>query len=109
MARSNYAAQTARRSDESSEGRPSGGGYSPLDFKPVDGSRKSLPLPPPRLSNENRFRSEPALVSKEKLPILPVSQLSSMNRSTELWSVTVWSTKLDFAKGEITRSGWRGP
>ena len=36
-------------------------------------------------------------------------QLSSMNWLIEAWLVSVWSTKLDFAQGEMTSSGSRGP
>ena len=36
-------------------------------------------------------------------------QLSSMNRMIDDWSVSVWSTKLALANGEITSSGRRGP
>lgn len=37
------------------------------------------------------------------------AQLISMKRMIEVWSVTVWSTKFGFAKGEATRNGRRGP
>jgi hypothetical protein len=43
------------------------------------------------------FSIVPAFASKEESPIRPVCQLSSMKRSTEDWSVVVWSTKFDFA------------
>jgi hypothetical protein len=32
-----------------------------------------------------------------------------MNRITELWSVTVWSTQFRLAHGEITSKGNLGP
>src|SRR5258708_2441417 len=61
-------------------------GGSPSAFWPVVGSRKSLFGPPSSAapSKENRFKREPALVSKEKFPMRPVCQLSSMKRRIEL-------------------------
>src|SRR5215469_11950121 len=42
----------------------------------------------------------PARVSNDPPPIrCPLSQLSSINRITEDWSVTVWSTKFGLANG----------
>src|SRR5712664_3003863 len=47
---------------------------------------------------------------ESKLPEMVGSpQLSSMNLVIEAWLVTMLSTKLDFAQGEMTRSGRRGP
>src|SRR5690348_519633 len=53
--------------------------------------------------------SDPALASNDASPIRPVFQLSSMNRVIEDWSVVALSTKFDFANGETTSSGSRGP
>jgi len=36
-------------------------------------------------------------------------QLSSTNLVIDAWLVSVWSTKLVFAHGEMTSSGCRGP
>lgn len=61
-------------------------------------------------SKSNMFAIEFAMVSNEPLPIRsPFSQLSSTKRMTEVWSVSVWSTKFCLAQGEMTISGWRGP
>jgi hypothetical protein len=58
-------------------------------FSPVLGFRKSTPL----LLNRRKLNicvSEFAMVSKDPWPMrTPPSQLSSMKRMTELWSVTV--------------------
>src|SRR5262249_30029348 len=81
-------------------------GFQPVGW-PVVGSRISLSSGP--LVKSSRFKSEPACASNEWSPILPVCQLSSMKRRIDDWSVTVWSTKLCFAKGEITSNGRRGP
>src|SRR5215470_5337882 len=52
----------------------------------------------------------PAIASNEPWPMrCPPSQLSSMNRKTEDWSVMEWSTKFTRAQGETTSNGWRGP
>src|ERR1035437_1860811 len=81
--------------------------------RPVLGSRNSLaPAPlwvPPESEKENRLFRLPAFASKEKLPMRPVLQLSSMKRRIDDWSVVVWSTKLAFAYGETTTRGRRGP
>src|ERR1700691_3702904 len=78
-------------------------------FSPVLGSRMSVPLLRIFLKL-NMLVIEPAIASNEPPPILcPPSQLSSMKRITELWSVTVWSTKFFLAHGEITRNGSLGP
>jgi hypothetical protein len=55
-------------------------------FIPVTGSRKSLFSPPtgPAGAKRNMFSIDPAFSSNEKLPIRPVSQLSSMKRSTDV-------------------------
>src|SRR5579872_5375043 len=53
--------------------------------------------------------SEPDLTSKDPLPILPRFQLFSMNLMIEVWSVRTSKIKFFLAKGEITRSGSRGP
>lgn len=45
----------------------------------------------------------------EPLPIRPRLQLSSMKRRIDNWSVTRWSMKSCFAKGEMTSKGSRGP
>jgi hypothetical protein len=78
-------------------------------FSPVLGFRKSTPL----LLNRRKLNicvSEFAMVSKEPWPMrTPPSQLSSMKRIAELWSVTVWSTKFRLAHGEITSKGNLGP
>src|SRR5664280_7292 len=81
---------------------------------PVAGSRKSFGCPCESAflwSSEKlkRLFRLPAFSSKEKLPVRPVFQLSSMKRRIEDWSVVVWSTKLAFAYGEMTTSGRRGP
>ena len=44
------------------------------------------------LAKSNMPASEPASASNESPPILPVPQLSSMNRRIDDWSVSVWST-----------------
>ena len=55
--------------------------------------------------------SGPAIVSNDPpgWTRWPASQFSSMNRSTELWSVSVWLTKLTVAKRETISSGTRVP
>src|ERR1700682_381953 len=80
---------------------------SPPTRSPVKGSRNSRPLWPWKL---NMWKREPACLSREFPPSLaPPSQLSSIKRVTEDWSVMEWSTKLNLAKDEITSKGWRGP
>jgi hypothetical protein len=66
-------------------GREADDFYLPV-FIPVTGSRNSLFSPPtgPTGANRNMFSIDPAFSSNEKLPIRPVSQLSSMKRSTEV-------------------------
>ena len=62
----------------------------------------------------NKFVIDPAMASKDWLPIRPTCQLSSMKRVIELWSATVWETKFSFANGvEVSssfccaaQSGW---
>src|SRR5262249_40444514 len=56
----------------------------------------------------NILFSGPASASDEPA-ILGRCQLSSANRTTEDRSVTVLSTTLCFAHGELTSSGWPGP
>ena len=64
----------------------------------------------PNLLEVEHVVIEPAMASNEPLPMrCPPSQLSSTKRITELWSVTLWSTKFFFAQGEITRKGSLGP
>src|SRR5215469_11292070 len=50
-----------------------------------------------------------AIESKEPTIRCPLSQLSSMNRRTDVWSVTEWSTKFRRAHGETSKNGLRGP
>jgi len=60
--------------------------------EPEPWSRYSLgALPVPVKSN--RPMMLPELASKEPAPMrVPPSQLSSMKRTTEVWSISVWST-----------------
>ncbi len=78
---------------------------------PVTGLRKSLARsssPTPRFLKSNMLFRLPEIESK--LPEMAGSpQLPSMNLVIEAWLVSVWSTKLDFAQGEMTSSGSRGP
>ena len=78
---------------------------------PVTGLRKSLPRPSsptPCFLKSNMLFRLPEIESK--LPEMAGSpQLPSMNLVIEAWLVSVWSTKLDFAQGEMTSSGSRGP
>src|SRR5580704_8184669 len=76
---------------------------------PVDGLRIRVPSLLIWLKL-NIWLMELAMPSKEPWPIrCPPSQLSSMKRMTEVWSVAVWSTKFSSAHGEITIKGCRGP
>src|SRR5579864_9727618 len=61
-------------------------GYLVPCLSPVMGSRKSLLGPPtgPFCVKVSMFIKDPAFWSKEKLPIRPVCQLSSMKRRIEL-------------------------
>src|ERR1019366_1052807 len=87
--------------------------YSPqsdgLCFSPVVGFKHRVPLVLSLLKS-NIWLMELAIASKEPLPIrCPPSQLSSMKWMTDVWSVTVRSTKFCFAYGEMTSNGSLGP
>ena len=70
-----------------------GGGRSAglgIGCRPVSGSRNSRPSW--RQLKSNIPVSGPARASNEPSPMRPSCQLSSMNRMTDVWSVSVWST-----------------
>src|SRR6266568_5034553 len=75
---------------------------------PVAGSRMTLPALGPPLKSNMLF-NVPAIASVEPFPIRPRSQLSSMTRKIEDWSVIESSMKFCFAQGETTSRGNRGP
>src|SRR5258708_30982408 len=60
------------------------------------------------LKSNIRFR-EPAEVSAAPLPMAGRFQFSSMNFTTELWSLSELATKSGLAYREMTSSGSRGP
>src|ERR1700730_11914978 len=52
----------------------------------------------------------PAMLVKEPRPVdWPPSQLSSMNFTTDDWSVTLWLAGFFGGYGELTTGGSRGP
>lgn len=75
---------------------------------PLAGSSRNRPSPWPWSRKSNIAFRLPATASM--LPgMRGRPQLSSTNRMIEDWSVSVWSTALRLAQGEITRNGCRGP
>jgi len=78
-------------------------------FRPVFVSRKIVGPGLLRLKS-NMLRSDLAIASIDPLPSrLPLSQRFSMYLITDVWSVTLCSTKLTLASGEIMSNGSRRP